>query len=80
LGNLYSLQFFNKLRADIPDTDYHIRRGDFSPLHAWLKDTIYVWARRLDPPDLLMKVTGEGLSVYPFLKYIEEKYTGIYGI
>jgi carboxypeptidase Taq len=80
LGNLYGLQFFNRLRADIPDADDHIRRGNFAPIYAWLKDTIYVWARRLDPRDLLMKVTGEGLSVYPFLGYIEEKYMGIYGI
>jgi carboxypeptidase Taq len=80
LGNLYGLQFFNSLRADIPDADDHIRRGNFTPIHAWLRDTIYVWARRLAPPDLLMKVTGGGLSVSPFLKYIEEKYTGIYGI
>jgi carboxypeptidase Taq len=80
LGNLYGLQFFNRLRADIPGVDEHIRRGNFAPLHAWLRDTIYVWAHRLDPPDLLKKVTGEGLSVYPFLKYIEEKYTEVYGI
>jgi Zn-dependent M32 family carboxypeptidase len=37
------------------------------------------------PPGLAEKVTGEGLSVSPFLKYIEEKYieekyTEIYGI
>jgi carboxypeptidase Taq len=80
LGNLYGLQFFNKLRSDIPDVEEHISRGDFPPIHAWLKDTIYVWGRRLEPPDLLRKVTGEGLSVYPFLNYIEEKYAGIYGI
>jgi carboxypeptidase Taq len=80
MGNLYGLQFFNKLRSDIPGVEDHIRQGDFAPLHAWLKDTIYVWGRRLDPPDLLRKVTGEGLSVYPFLHYIEAKYAGIYGI
>jgi carboxypeptidase Taq len=80
LGNLYGLQFFNRLSADIPDLDEHVRRGNFAPIHGWLRDTIYVWARRLDPPDLLMKVTGQGLSVNPFLKYIEEKYTEIYGI
>jgi carboxypeptidase Taq len=80
LGNLYGLQFFNKLCGDVPGVDEHIRRGNFVPIHAWLRDTIYVWARRLDPPDLLKKVTGEGLSVYPFLKYIEEKYTRIYEI
>jgi carboxypeptidase Taq len=80
LGNLYGLQFFSRLRADIPGVDDHLRRGDFAPIHAWLRDTIYVWARRLDPPDLLKKVTGQGLSVYPFLSYIEEKYSEIYGI
>jgi carboxypeptidase Taq len=80
LGNLYGLQFFNKLCSDIPNVEEHIRRGDFAPVYAWLRDAIYVWGRRLDPPDLLRKVTGGGLSVYPFLNYIEEKYAGIYGI
>jgi carboxypeptidase Taq len=79
LGNLYGLQFFGRLRKDLPDLEDSVRKGDFAPIHNWLRDNIYVWGRRLEPSELLKKVTGETLSVGPFLNYIEEKYSGIYG-
>jgi carboxypeptidase Taq len=79
LGNLYGLQFWEKLKADIPGADGAVARGDFAPLRTWLEDTIYVWGRRLPPPELLKAVTGKSLSAEPFLDYIEGKYAGIYG-
>jgi carboxypeptidase Taq len=79
LGNLYGLQFFQVLKADLPRLWEDSARGDFSAVRDWLADTIYVWGRRLDPPDLLKKVTGQNLSAEPFLNYIEEKYADIYG-
>jgi carboxypeptidase Taq len=78
LGNLYALQFYQRLRSDLPDIDGFIVQGNFSPIRTWLRDTIYVWGRRLDPPDLLKKVTEAPLSVEPFLQYIENKYKEIY--
>jgi carboxypeptidase Taq len=80
LGNLYGLQFWHKLKADLPNAEDCIARGDFAPIRAWLSDTIYVWGRRLDPPELLRTVTGATLSPEPFLNYIEDKYTGVYGL
>ncbi|MCL2318508.1 MAG: carboxypeptidase M32, partial [Treponema sp.] len=79
LGNLYGLQFWEKLKADIPDAEELITRGNFAPIRRWLKDTIYVWGRRLEPSVLLKAVTGNVLSAEPFLNYIESKYSGIYG-
>jgi carboxypeptidase Taq len=80
LGNLYGLQFWQKLKADLPEAEEYIARGNFTPIRAWLSDTIYIWGRRLDPPELLKKVTGAALSAEPFLNYIEDKYAGVYGI
>ncbi|GHT97129.1 carboxypeptidase M32 [Spirochaetia bacterium] len=80
LGNLYGLQFTKKLRRDIPDFENAITQGNFRPIYTWLKDTIYIWGRRLDPPALLKQVTGEDLSALPFLDYIESKYTELYGL
>jgi carboxypeptidase Taq len=40
---------------------------------------VYCWGRRLDPGDLLKKITGEELSVQPFLDYLEGKYSELYG-
>jgi len=80
LGNLYGLQFFSRMQKDMPEYEDNIRRGDFAPVHNWLRDNIHVWGKRLDPPCLLKKVTGENLSVEPFLNYIEKKYSGLYDI
>ncbi|MDR2247888.1 MAG: carboxypeptidase M32 [Treponema sp.] len=80
LGNLYSLQFLKSLRRDLPDYEDDIARGSFTAIRRWLRENIYTWGRRLDPADLLFKVTGEKLSVSPFLEYIETKYTALYGL
>ena len=78
LGNLYGLQFWEKLKSEIPAVDEQIQAGNFNSIRAWLKDTIYVWGHRLDPQDLLKTVTGKSLSAEPFLDYVESKYAGIY--
>jgi carboxypeptidase Taq len=80
LGNLYGLQFWKKLQEDLPDAEGAIAQGDYRSIHAWLAGRIHTWGRRLDPPDLLKQATGDTLSAEPFLKYIEAKYTELYGL
>ncbi|MCL2127110.1 MAG: carboxypeptidase M32 [Treponema sp.] len=79
LGNLYGLQFTRKLREDIPELDELTAEGNFTRLHIWLRDNICRWGRRLEPAELLEKVTGEKLQAGPFLEYIEKKYGELYG-
>ena len=79
LGNIYGLQFWEKLKSDIPNVERLIAEGKFVPIREWLRENIYVWGRRLDPRDLLKTVTGKTLSAEPFLRYIESKYSGVYG-
>jgi carboxypeptidase Taq len=78
LGNLYGLQFTQKLRQDVPEFDSHVAAGKFTPCLEWLKDNIYCWGCRLEPAELLQKVTGEKLRAEPFLEYIEGKYGELY--
>jgi carboxypeptidase Taq len=79
LGNLYGLQIRRKIGDQIPDFENIVVRGQFALLRDWLNDNIYHWGCRLEPPELLRRITGEKLSVVPFLEYIEEKYTKLYG-
>jgi len=79
LGNLYGLQFWEKLVKDVSDADELISQGNFAPIRSWLNDNIHSWGRRLDPQDLLKTVTGSNLSAEPFLGYIESKFSTIYG-
>jgi carboxypeptidase Taq len=80
LGNLYGLQIAGKLRQDLGDFDVLAARGRFAEIRDWLGDRIYRWGCRLEPVELLMKVTGEVLSAEPFVNYIEKKYGSLYGI
>ncbi|MDR0731752.1 MAG: carboxypeptidase M32 [Treponema sp.] len=77
LGNLYGLQFWAQMRKDLPGLESALAAGNFKPVHEWLADSIYRWGCRLEPSELLVKVTGEQLSTDPFLDYIEAKYTGL---
>lgn len=79
LGNLYGLQIFDAMKRDIPAVDELIAAGNFGSLHAWLSDTVYCWGSRLEPGELLKKITGEKLSALPFIKYLGEKYQALYG-
>ncbi|MDR1099660.1 MAG: carboxypeptidase M32 [Treponema sp.] len=80
LGNLYGAQIRRKIESDLPDFEGVVRRGEFGVLRDWLNNHIYRWGCRLEPAELLRKITGEQLSVIPFLEYIEKKYTELYGI
>ncbi|MDR0389800.1 MAG: carboxypeptidase M32 [Spirochaetaceae bacterium] len=80
LGNLYGLQLWKKLCADIPQADSCIAQGKFEKIRAWLNETVYVWGRRLCPEALLIKATGQKLKADSFMEYIETKYTAIYGL
>jgi carboxypeptidase Taq len=78
LGNLYGLQFTQKLKSDIPEFDSLVAAGNFNPCREWLRDNIYCWGSRLEPAELLQRVTGEKLSAEPFLEYLEGKYADLY--
>ncbi|MDR2483952.1 MAG: carboxypeptidase M32 [Treponema sp.] len=80
LGNLYGLHIWKRLRAELPNLEDAISQGRFEALHTWLRENIYTWGCRLDPAELLTRLTGEKLSALPFVEYLEEKYTSLYGL
>lgn len=80
LGNLYAAQFYAAAEKAIPDLADRIRRGDFATLLGWLRDNIHRHGQRYRPADLVKVVTGESLSVEPFLSYLRNKFSPIYGL
>jgi carboxypeptidase Taq len=80
LGNLYAAQFFSTAKTAIPDLDERIRKGDFGVLLDWLRTNIYRHGQRYRAGELLKTVTGEELSVEPFIKYLRGKFSPIYGL
>jgi carboxypeptidase Taq len=73
LGNLQAAQLWETIRAALPDVEEQIERGDFTPLRTWLREQVHVHGRKLPPPELLARVTGQQLAVEPFLRYLRGK-------
>jgi len=80
LGNLYGLEFWDKLTADLPDVDAALEKRDYGDIHRWLREKIHHRGRGTEPAALLREVTGRDLSAESFLCYIEKKYTELYGL
>jgi carboxypeptidase Taq len=80
LGNLYAAQFMEALRADLPDLWENVGKGNTAPILSWLREKIHRFGRMYFPGELCEKVTGKKLSPEPFLQYIQEKYSAVYGL
>lgn len=80
LGNVMSAQFFAAAVKANPEIPTQIEKGDFNPLHSWLKENIYQHGRKYTAPELIERVTGGSLSIDPFIHYIQRKYGELYAL
>lgn len=78
IGNLMSAQFFAAARRDVPGLDDALARGDYAPLRGWLISNVYRHGRAFSPEELLVRSTGTGLNVEPYLAYIRTKYDELF--
>jgi carboxypeptidase Taq len=74
LGNVISVQIWDRARAELGDLEEQFARGEFAPLRAWLSEHIYRHGSRYTPPELLRRVTGSGIDLEPYLKYLHAKF------
>jgi carboxypeptidase Taq len=80
LGNLISAQLWERINADIPDLREQIRRGEFSALLGWLREKIHRHGAKFEPQDLVQRVTGSKIDPAPYIRYLNAKYSEIYGL
>jgi len=78
LGNLYSVQFYEQAKLEIPHLEDEIAAGQLMVLRRWLGQKIHRWGRMFTPDHLARRVTGKSLDPEPFLTYVEKKYGEIY--
>jgi carboxypeptidase Taq len=78
LGNIMSAQFFEAALKEHPEISSEIEQGDCNTLHNWLKDKIYQHGCKYTAAELIQGVTGDALSIEPFMGYIRRKYGQLY--
>jgi carboxypeptidase Taq len=78
LGNIYSGQILATMEKDVPDWRNQIAKGNFHNIKQWLIKNLYSYGDLYDPPKLIKKITGEGITVKPYLYYLNKKYSKLY--
>ncbi len=78
LGNLYSVQFYEQAKQEIPNLEDAIAAGQLLDLRRWLEQKIHRWGRMFTPAHLARRITGSTVSPEPFLNYVEKKYGELY--
>jgi len=80
LGNLVSVQIFDRLKADIPSLPDQVAAGKFDELLNWLREHVHRHGRKYTPAELVKRVTGSELTAANYIAYIKTKFSNIYGL
>jgi carboxypeptidase Taq len=74
LGNLMSVQIWERLKEDLPDVEEGFERGEFAPLREWLGERLHRHGRKFSPTETLERVVGGPMDAGPYLRYLREKH------
>jgi carboxypeptidase Taq len=74
LGAMAAAQLMAALRADVPDVDEAMARGDLSPLLGWVRREVHGRANLLGFNDLMRAATGKPLDAKAFEAHLTARY------
>jgi carboxypeptidase Taq len=80
LGNLISAQLWEKINQDIPDLDEQFRTGKFESLLAWLRENVHRHGAKIEPQELMQRVTGSKIDPAAYIQYLRKKFSEIYDL
>jgi carboxypeptidase Taq len=73
LGNIISVQIWEKVLSEIPDLPDQFEQGEFGQLHDWLRTRLYALGRKFTPQETLERVAGGPIDAGPYVRYLKEK-------
>ena len=79
LGNILGAQFFEAALRAHPEIPAQIRAGNFATLHSWLRENIYQHGRKYTAAELIQRVTGNPMTIEPYIAYLRRKFGELYG-
>jgi carboxypeptidase Taq len=79
LGNIYSGQLLATLAREIHNWRSQLAQGNLKNIKTWLTKNVHSYGDLYDPAELIWKITGKKLDAEPYLEYLREKYSGLYG-
>lgn len=79
LGNIYSGQILAAMEKELPEWRMQLKKGEFSKIKQWLVENVHHHGNLYDPEDLLKRITGKGLNAKPYITYLKNKFSQLYG-
>ncbi|PKL23606.1 MAG: carboxypeptidase [Spirochaetae bacterium HGW-Spirochaetae-3] len=79
LGNLYGAQLWDAMKAQGLDPKASVELGDLGSILSWLRTNVHKPGSMYKPGELVERVTGRPLDPSHFVRYLNDKYAGIYG-
>jgi carboxypeptidase Taq len=73
LGNVISVQIWERAKEDLGDLDERFEQGEFGELRDWLREHLYRLGRKFTPQETIQRVTGGPIDAKPYVRYLREK-------
>jgi carboxypeptidase Taq len=73
LGNVISVQIWERAVEDLGDLDERFGRGEFGDLRDWLREHLYTLGAKFTPQETIERVTGSRIDAKPYVRYLREK-------
>jgi carboxypeptidase Taq len=73
LGNVISVQIWERVVEDLGDLDERFGRGEFGDLREWLREHLYSLGAKFTPQETIERVTGSRIDAKPYVRYLREK-------
>jgi carboxypeptidase Taq len=73
LGNVMSVQIWERAVEDLGDLDERFERGEFGDLREWLREHLYRLGAKYTPQETIERVTGSRIDAKPYVRYLREK-------
>ncbi|OIQ45040.1 MAG: carboxypeptidase M32 [Roseobacter sp. MedPE-SW] len=80
LGNVYAGCLNQKMRMDLPDLDMELATGNTGSATQWLRQNLQQHGGLRSPVETIELAAGAAPSPAPLMGYLEEKFTGLYGL
>ncbi len=73
LGNVLSVQIWERLLVDVPDAYAQIEAGSFGDIYEWLREHLYRHGRKFTPSEMILRVAGGPIDPEAYLRYLADK-------
>ncbi len=79
LGNVISVQIWERALADVPDLNEQFERGEFGALREWTGEHVHKLGRKFTPQETVQRAAGGPIDPGPYLGYLERKLGEVFG-